>query len=66
MRVSWPALRNIEGNYSAGGWADPLILAGLVADHVWVSDSPSVAELLERLTERDVVIEALRGQLAVA
>jgi transposase len=43
-----------------------LILAGLVADHVWVSDSPSVAELLERLTERDAVIEALRGQLAVA
>jgi DNA-binding LacI/PurR family transcriptional regulator len=31
-----------------------------------VSDSPSVAELLERLAERDAVIEALRGQLAVA
>jgi transposase len=38
----------------------------MFADHVWVPDSPSVAELLERLAERDAVIEALRGQLAVA
>jgi transposase len=35
-------------------------------DHVRVSDSPSVVELLERLAERDAVIEQLRGQLAVA
>jgi hypothetical protein len=31
-----------------------------------MSDSPSVAELLERLAERDAVIETLRGQLTVA
>jgi transposase len=31
-----------------------------------VSDSPSVAELLERLAERDAVIEALRAQLTAA
>ena len=51
----------------------PLDLGEHFADHVGVSDSPSVAELLEWLAARDAVIaeqaaviEALRGQLAVA